>query len=543
MEKSDFTKLTILDVLRNAVGRAPRSIAVKFADDRAYEVRELWEGALRIGRSLVDADMQPGDRIGIMIGNRIEFLTSWFGVFAMGGVPVPLNTSQRGAVLKHMLDLCGIRCMIIENQFVEPTCTTILEADSVDLVAVVGGASGISLNPKTLVDFETWEGSSDDIEPYASKPSDLATLMLTSGTTGPSKAIMFTHTTALIMSVQGSDVCDYQPEDVVYTCLPLFHGNALFCSYLPALMVGATPVIGNRFSAANFWQELAREKATKVSLLGTMHGILHRQPPSADDRAHVVKRAVVAPAPVGYYGDFEDRFGLQITQFYGLTDGNMITGVLPHQSAIARTKPASCGPVMKYWDVRIVDDKDEDVPVGEVGEMLIRPKVPFSTPLGYFKMPEETLALWRNLWIHTGDNFRQDADGWLYFLDRKKDALRRSGENISSFEVETVLRLFPGIVDAAVYAVPSTEGEDDVAAAIEVDSGWSGDFEALLSYCYGQLAYFAIPRYVRVVETLPRTQSQKVRKDVLRGEGIAPDAWDRGPGGRKALEVRLGVKS
>ncbi|MFJ9381721.1 AMP-binding protein [Streptomyces sp. NPDC101455] len=541
MDDTLITTTTILDVLRRAAADRPDAQVVRFVGDQDYTAEHLWKRSLRVGQAMAGTGLEPGARVGILVNNRVEFVSAFFGALAVGCVPVPLNTAQRGAVLAHMLDLCEISVLIVEDGFVDPIIDVVLAAEHLSTVAVVSNQTDRdALSERvTFVDFANWERHLELAVPYPSQPCDLAVLMLTSGTTGPSKAIMFAHTTGIIMAAQGCEVWDYKPEDVTYTCLPLFHGNALFCTLIGGLMAGAKVVVGQRFSATGFWKEVCEQGATKLSLLGTMHGILFRQPPSVYDRAHTVTRAALVPAPAGYYTDFEERFGLQITSFYGLTDANMTTGILPGNAETALTKPTSCGPVLRHWQVKLVDEFDVEVPVGSVGEMVVRPKLPFTTPLGYFRMPAETAALWRNCWIHTGDSFRADEDGWLYFVDRKKDALRRGGENISSQEVESVLCRFPGIVDAAAYAVPSADGEDDVAAAIQVDTSWTGDWEALLRFCYAELAFFAIPRYFRVLDALPRTENLKVRKGVLRHEGVVEDMWDRGPGGRRALEQRF----
>jgi carnitine-CoA ligase len=536
-----YADWTFADVLQRAAAAAP-DLSVTFTDDRPYTTAELWDRARGVAGALRARGVEPGACVGIFVENRAEFLTAFFGAAIAGCVSAPLNTAQRGAVLEHMVRTCDVR-VLIADAGAAPTLAPLLErAQTVTDVAIVRPSSVEACPSPTAAqhDFAEWEHGAPIDRPYPAAPGHLATLMLTSGTTGPSKAVMWSNSGGLMLATAASRYVGLDGDDVAYTCLPLFHGNALYCTVLPALIVGAHSVVGPRFSASTFWQEVADVGATKLSLLGTMHRILYGAPEGPFDRAHSVQRAVVAPAPVGYHDDFEARFGFELTQFYGLSDVNMIIGVPPELVTEARAHAGSCGVAGEHWELQVVDDDDRPVAAGDTGELVARPRIPFTGALGYLGMPDATIAAWRNLWYHTGDAFRRDADGWFYFVDRKKDAIRRAGENISSMEVENVLRGLPGVVEAAVYAVPSAQGEDDVMAALEVDHTWSGDFEALLMRCYGELAYFAIPRYIRIVDQMPRTESEKVRKDVLRGEGVTDDTWDRGPGGKKQLEARLG---
>jgi len=532
---------TIADVLARAASDQP-GLTITFTDDRTYTAAELWDRSLRVAGALRARGIEPGDAVGIFVDNSVAFLTAYFGAAIAGCVTAPLNTAQRGAVLDHMVELCAIRALVADSGAIDVLGPLLEQTKTISDVALVGDPSaldGVATTARGSA-LDDWERGTPIAAPHASAPKDLATLMLTSGTTGASKAVMWSNTGGLMLASAASRYVGYEPDDVAHTCLPLFHGNALYCTVLPALMIGAPSVVGPRFSASTFWQEVTETKATKLSLLGTMHRILFGQPAGPYDRAHCVRRAVVAPAPVGYHREFEERFGFELTQFYGLSDVNMVIGVTPDLVEEARRHPGACGVGGELWELDIVDDDDRPVPTGEAGELVARPRIPFSGSLGYLGMPEATVHAWRNLWYHTGDAFRRDEDGWFYFVDRKKDAIRRAGENVSSFEVENALRALPGVVEAAVYAVPSPQGEDDVMAALEVDEAFVADFDAVIRACHAELAYFAIPRYFRIVERMPRTESEKIRKDVLRAEGVTAETWDRGPGGRKQLEERLG---
>jgi crotonobetaine/carnitine-CoA ligase len=533
--------LTIPAVLSRAAADAPDRTMVTFTDDRDFTTGEVWDRATRVARGLQDRGVERGDRVGIFVGNRIEFLTAWFGALIAGAVTVPLNTAQRGSVLKHMITLTGVHALVVDQGELEAISDVLADTPGLHTVALVGDGPARKTAPGRLpsLRYADWESAPSGIDPVPGYPHELATLMLTSGSTGPSKAVMWSHRTALMMATVAHDCLKYGPDDVVFTCLPLFHANALFSSFLSGFMSGARIAVGPRFSAHTFWREVAEQGATKTSLLGTMPGILYRRPPSPLDRSHRPMQAFMVPAPLGYYKEFEERFDVEIVQFYGLTDMNTLIGVPPDKLDIARSKPASCGMANPHFELKVVDAEDNEAPRGQVGELVARNKIPFTGQLGYFNMPERAVKAWRNLWFHTNDRFTQDEDGWFYFIDREQDAIRRSGENVSSVEVEGVLRLYPGVLESAVLSVPSADAEDEIMAVLQVDDAWDGDFEALLRYCYQGLAYFAVPRYFRAVAEFPRTSSQKIRKDLLREHGVTSDTWDRGPGGRKALAERM----
>lgn len=533
---------TITDVLRHQVSVEPDRVMVRFTDDRGYTAGEVWERATRVAQGLRDGGITRGDRVGIFVGNRIELLTAWFGIFVVGAVAVPLNTAQRGAVLEHMLTLTDVRAIVVEDRELTAVQDVLTAVPGLQTLALVGDGAEAGLPVAwsgTTLRFADWEALPAGAAPAPVDAHDLALLMLTSGSTGPSKAVMWSHSTALMMATVAHGCMEYDSEDIVFTCLPLFHANALFSSFLSGFMSGAEVVVAPRFSASTFWHDVAAHGVTKTSLLGTMPGILYRRQPSPEDRAHRRLHAFMVPSPRGYYDEFEARFDVEIVQFYGLTDMNTVIGIPPGERSVARTKPTSCGLAHPNFEMKVVDAQDVEVPRGQVGELVIRHRIPFTGQLGYLEMPDRTLAAWRNLWFHTNDQFRQDEDGWFYFVDREQDAIRRSGENVSSVEVEGVLRLYPGVLEVAVLAVPSQDAEDEIMAVLQTAAEDAVEYEAVLRYCHDHLAYFAIPRYFRAVRDLPRTSSQKVRKDVLRKGGVTRDTWDRGPGGRKALEERM----
>jgi crotonobetaine/carnitine-CoA ligase len=460
-----------------------------------------------------------GDRIAIMVGNRVEFVVAWFASHMVGAVVVPLNTALRGAVLKHMMDLSTPAMLISEPQFIPRVTDAIGTADYLQSIVSVG--EGDVPAASTTVPFGDLQ-ENDDCTPVDIAPWDPSAIMFTSGTTGPSKGVTYTHSYTFHIGTACVHYMDYNADDTLYTCLPLFHANALNTSLFPSLLARARIAVGNRFSVSRIWSEVIESGATATNLLGAMSVLLLRREPSAEERAHSLRTALVIPAPEEYYKLFPDRFGVEPVEAYGLTDFGMLLWKPRDEPA----RPGSCGVPTEGFECRIFNEFDEELPQGEVGELVARPLKPWITPAGYWEMPEATLKTYRNLWFHTGDLMYRDPDGWFYFVDREKDAMRRRGENVSSFEVEQAVLSHPEILECAAYAVPSEFTEDEIAIAVVPGPDADLRPEDLIRYVAPRLPYFAVPRYVRILEALPKTQTEKIRKMDLRADGVE-DAWDR----------------
>ncbi len=352
-------------------------------------------------------------------------------------------------------------------------------------------------------------------------PGDTGAILYTSGTTGPSKGVCCPHAQFYWWGVLVGEMLEIGEDDVLYTVLPLFHTNALN-AFVQALVAGATYELGPRFSASRFWGQVAASGATVTYLLGAMVNILMSRPDGPEDRAHTVRTALAPATPAARFDRFRERFGVQLVEGYGSTETNCPIG-----ESWRGQRPGWMGRVRKGFDARVVDDLDAEVAPGEPGELVLRSDHPFAFATGYFGMPEKTVESWRNLWFHTGDRVVRDEDGWFGFMDRLKDAIRRRGENISSFEVEHALLEHPAVASVAVFPVASELSEDEVAAAVILREGHTAEPVELIRHCEPRLAYFAIPRYVQFVEALPLTENGKVRKAVLRDAGVTDDMWDR----------------
>jgi carnitine-CoA ligase len=346
------------------------------------------------------------------------------------------------------------------------------------------------------------------------RPEDVTCLLYTSGTTGPSKGVVLSHTANLMLAQANVDLMEYTDQDVLYTAFPLFHVNAKFTSVVSTLLSGARLVLDDRLSSSRFWERMREEHITSFNYMGTMLTVIAKQPASARDRDHEVNRCYGAAAEPALWDVFQDRFGVRLHEHYGMTE----IGIAIQNTREVRRR-GSIGLPAPHWEARVADQADRECAVGEVGEIQVRPRLPDIMLREYWGRPEATIDAFRNLWFHTGDRARRDEDGFFYYVDRLKDSIRRRGENVSSFEVESVINAIGSVVECAAYGVPAELGEDDVMVALVVADGAELDHVALIEHCEAQLAYFAVPRYVRVVDSLPKTPSERVQKFILREQG------------------------
>jgi carnitine-CoA ligase len=522
----DHFNSTIPSVLREQAAGRPHSPLVTFTTGETFTASEVWRHAREFGSAVADVG-SAGDRVVVLLDNCPEFVFTFFGAISAGRIFVPLNTALRSRSITRVLDELQPAVVVAASNLLVEVLPLVIGRPCVQCIVSVGGSEQLP----GVIRFEDFSGdaslAADD------EPSSLAMILYTSGTTGSSKGNMVSHRGALWFAEAAAWSLDYQEKDVLHTCLPLFHANALLCTLLAGINHGAQVVIAPKFSATRFWREIAECSATVTSMLGSIGPILWRQEPTPAERNHCLRVAYIVPTPTKDYRAFERRFKVRIVATYGLTDVSILTGFPPGTS-----REGACGKALPDWDLQLVNERDEPVRVGEVGEMVARPRLPFISALGYWGKPQSTVDTWRNLWIHSGDLLRQDTDGWFYFVDRKKDAIRKGGENVSSFEVEEVLLSHSWVAQAAVFAVPSELAEDDVMATV-VPADETLDPAILFAYCVEELPYFAIPRYINIVPSLPSTENQKIRKAELRAQGVTSSTWDAGPISRSRFERTL----
>jgi crotonobetaine/carnitine-CoA ligase len=463
--------------------------------DRRWSVAEFRTSVARRAAGLRAAGIQPGDRVAAISRNRYELAELFFACAWNGSILAPVNAASRGAQLAHILD------------DVEPALVT-------------GEADLLTEAPARSIPFEALPDGDDEPEAHPAGPADTLTILYTSGTTGPSKGVLCPHAQFWWWGVKTAAALGVGPEDMLFTCLPLFHTNALN-TLVQALVTGARCTIAPRFSATSFWRELTDSEATVTYILGAMASILVARDPGELDRAHRVRTALAPGTPPAVWEAFQERFGISLVEGHGMTETNFAIGPRDGEQ-----RPGTMGRALPGFEARVVGENGGDVPDGVSGELLLRSDEPLAFATGYHRLPEETSRAWANGWFRTGDRVVRDEDGFIRFLDRVKDSIRRRGENISAWEVEQAVGSHPAVTAVAVVGVPSDLGEEEVMAFV-VARDDALEAAEVVRHCEPRLAYFAIPRYVEFVEELPLTENGKVRKAALRERGLSDATWDR----------------
>jgi crotonobetaine/carnitine-CoA ligase len=525
---------TLATVLRHHADRRPDAVFLDLPEEEVtFTYAESLAQAESVADRLAEAGAVPGDRVLVMAANSSQFLRTWLGTGVGGTVEVPINTAYEGVFLEHQMTVAAPRWAVIDDV---QAAKFLGVADSAKVIEKfwvidtgrVGEAVGLLRGAGW--DAAPWDelarGARAGAEFATPPPHAQASIFFTSGTTGPSKGVAMPHAQMYFFGQEVVSLQRLTPNDVYFTCTPLFHGNAQFMAAYPALIAGARLVCRPKFSASRWVDHLRVSGVTATNLIGVMMDFVWKQPPRSDDADNLLRTVFAAPTASSIVAGFKARYGIDaFTEVFGLTET-----CAPILSPYGEDRPAGAAGLQAadWFDIRLVDpETDREVPVGEVGELVVRPRYPWTCSMGYFGMPEKTAEAWRNLWFHTGDALRKDADGWYYFVDRYKDALRRRGENISSYEVEQGLLSHPAVLEVAVIGVAadSEAGEDEVMAYVVASA--SVEAAELWNWCDGRVPEFAIPRYIRIVDALPKTPSEKVQKAQLRDLGITADTHDR----------------
>ncbi|MBI2964348.1 MAG: AMP-binding protein [Deltaproteobacteria bacterium] len=500
-------------IIRHHAARQPEETWLKWKDG-GYSYAEVLSNTQRAANGLLALGVKPGERVAIMMGNRPEFLWVHFAINFIGAHSVPINTSQRGATLQHILANSDSVAVVFENALRDAVLSVKDSVPALRSTVVADGAAGkgVDWTIEKLFDHPDREP-----EVEVAEPSAAVGMMYTSGTTGPPKGVVATGYDMTPMQTVFR-VSGVQPGETMYTALPLFHGNALLISAIGSLTIGAKLALAEKFSASRFWDDCRKYDAVEFNTLGGMVSILMKQPPKPNDRDNPVRVVISAACPANVWREFEQRFDVRLVEFYGMVDS---PGFLMNDVG----KVGAMGKPIGGVEFRVVDDHDRPLPPGKVGELLFRhPRGPLTL---YYKLPDATSEAYRGGWFHSGDLAEYDAEGFYYFRGRKKASMRRRGENISAWEVESVLNEHPAVLESAAYAVPSELGEDEVMVAVIVRPGVRLTPAELLDFCQGRMAHYAVPRYVDFVEDIPKTGTQRVQYGVLRERGITPTAWDR----------------
>ncbi len=494
------------------------------ADTWRYDETPIIAAAMA-GR-LTGAGIARGDRVAILSSNRPDVMRVLIGCGWLGAVAVPINAASKAPQIRHVLCNSGARLLIADGALLQSLDNGAFAGSALRNIWTLGettNSSGIDCGHGSDIATARFNaGDATSALPAAAiAPTDTFAILYTSGTTGAAKGVVCPHAQFYWWAAYTSAYLEITDRDVLTTPLPLFHTNAIN-TFFQALTTGASINVLARFSVSDFWSAMARSEATVTYLLGAMVPMLLSRPPSADERDHRVRVALAPGVPEHVHAAFLARTGIAFVDGYGSTETNFVIG-----GTAAQRMPHRMGRAGLGIDVRVVDEAGIEVACETAGELTLRADDPQAFSAGYFADPSGTAAAWRDGWFHTGDRVIHYPDGSLRFVDRIKDTIRRRGENISSSEVEQALSTHPAVAACAVFPVPSPLAEDDVMAAVVLRAGHLASPLELAAYCATSLPRFAVPRYIDIVDDLPRTENGKVQKFVLRQRGVTGTTFDR----------------
>ena len=451
----------------------------------------------RLAAGMASLGIEQGDRACLMMQNSLECIDAWFAMNKAGVVEVPINQAYRGHLLEYLISQSRSSAVVCDADYLDRIAEAAPSLPGLKHV-VVNRADGTedTGTPGFPGHVTVHEMADLYLDSQAPEPDvdyrDTAVILYTSGTTGPSKGVMLCHEANLNLARHTVGLVGYSAEDVLYTAFPLFHINAKYTSVMCAMEADARLIMDRRFSASRFWDRCRAEGITAFNYQGGLIMMLWKQPERPDDADNPVRNGFGAPCPVEIWEPFEERFDVHLTEVYGMTEVAITT-----ENRRGVRKIGTAGRESALYHVAVVDSEDQPVPAGSAGEIVVRPKKPHIMIDNYFDMPEATVKAFRNLWFHTGDRGRLDEDGYLTFIDRMKDCVRRRGENISSYEVEAVINTCDAVLESAVIGVPSELGEEEVMAVVVLKPGHQLSETDLLDFCVPRMAHFAVPRFVR----------------------------------------------
>src|ERR671919_456393 len=513
----------IEQAIRKRVADHPDATWLKWKDEEV-PWRDVLSYTQRAANGLLELGVQPGEKVALLLPNRPEFLWAHLGIIFIGAHSVPVNTSQRGATLAHILSDSDAVAAVVHEDLRGALLSVRDQCPLLRTSVVLEGKAGEGID----WDFDRlMEGADTEPQIDLDEPSGGVGMMYTSGTTGPPKGVVATKydTGPLGLILRAGGV---QPGETMYTPLPLSHGNALLVSALGSMMLDAKLALAERFSASRFFDDCRRYDAVSFNTLGGMISILLKQPPRPDDADNPVRTVLSAGCPPDRWEEFEKRFGVRIVEWFGMVDS---PGFLLNEEG----RVGSMGKPIAGIEFRVVDDNDQPLDPKQVGELQFRH--PLGRMTHYHKLPEATDEAYRGGWFHTGDLAEQDDDGFFYYRGRKKEAMRRLGENISAWEIETVVNSHPDVRECAAHAVRSVLGGDEVKLVVVAQPGAKPTPVEILDYCTGRMAHYAIPRYVEFVDQLPKTGTERIQYAALKERGITSETWDREQAGYKVSKV------
>ncbi len=508
----------------------PDRVFFQQIDGPELTYRQLHEGNLLWADAYRRLGVQPFENVATMLPTDVETYHSWMGLAWLRAIDVPMNTMFRDKMLQYIVDNSDAHTLVIGSEFADrlgdvasdlPKLETIVVPDSDDVA--------LDLPFRVVTRSEFLDGASPATDLDGPEYYDVASIIYTSGTTGPSKGVLVPWPELYWFDVYQEG--DLTPDDALYMFLPPYHVSGKLNLYLTAKH-NTRLVMRAGFSLGEFWNDIRSYECTAVGLLGPLARLLMLNPESPDDAVNPIRRATCGPL-FPEIDAFKERFGLELGTGYGMTEIGAVTATegtnIEDWRSCGKVRPGRPG-----YRLKVVDEHDEEVEPGVVGELIVRCEEPWCMNVGYYGMPEKTAEAWRNGWFHTGDGFKYDENGNFFFVDRLKDAIRRRGENISSFEVEGYVNDHPDVTESAAIGVPSELGEDEVKVLVVLKPESELTAEGLLEVLIPKMPRFMVPRYVEFVDALPKTEAtSRTQKVKLRDNALNENTWDREKSGIK----------
>ncbi len=527
----DRTKWVLPRVLTEQAEKLGDKPFLQFGAKKPLSFRETNALANKAANSLIRSGIKKGDKVAVLMPNSDDYVIAWFGILKAGAVMVPINTDYKADFLQYVIDSSDAKLLFIAEEYLDRMPSIFKRIKGLETVVVWTRGGTAEFDPQGFK-FPEMKSYKEFLKgARASEPgievlfTDYGRLMFTSGTTGRSKGVMRPCAADYSSARNCAEIMDVGASDVYFTCLPLFHSNAMVMTVYPALIKGAKTVIEEKYSASRFWKWMNEYKVTRFNTVGTVSYFMWNTPPVAEEKTHKVKLVLGSPAPHDIIERFMERFNISLMEGYGLTETGQCTWMRPGEPF----RVGSCGKEAPGYEIKIADpESDEELPRGKTGQIIVRPRIPNIMLHFYNKMPEKTVEDFRNLWFHTGDAGWMDKDGYIYFMDRVKDYIRRRGENISSFEVEKIVSSHPDIKECAAVGVKAEAGrhaEDEVMVVVVPERNKKPDPAAIVKFLEPKMPAFMIPRFIRFTRSLPKTGTQRVRKNKLREKGVTKDTW------------------
>lgn len=519
----------IRQVFERAVMHDPNKVYLLFQDQKITYL-QMDKYSNQTANMFIELGIRKGDRVALMLPNCPEFFYLWFGLMKIGASIVPINNYFQEKETAYILQHSEVKVVLATPEYWKIVQKAV-QTSNIQLryrISVGGDFPDTLSYERIRPQFSSVLGEASI---YA---TDEASILYTSGTTGNPKGCIESQEYYLVAGNRYSEHLGMTADDRILTPLPIFHMNPQILSTMGTLFVGGSLAIVDRFHPRSWWQELRAMEVTHFHYLGVLPAMLMGMPPQADDADHRPWIGIGAGVPKTIHLPFEERFNVKLLEVFGMTETGLNFCCLPQPDRAVGT--ACFYKPFEEYEAMVVDDEDQEVPTGVVGEMLLRGSDPDNRRRGfmsgYYKNPDATMKAWRNDWFHTGDYVQRDTAGRYYFVDRKKDIVRRSGENISASEVEGVIHLHPAVMDVAVIPVPDQIREQEAKAYVVLKEGYSPDtvpISDLIAWTTDKLAYFKVPRYWEFRESLPVTQTGKIQKQSLKMEkdNLTVGSFDR----------------